>query len=285
MHNFKTLLVFACLAAWLAINPGNAEASAPPNTAGAEQCVECHEAETNIWLNSPHALASESGVHAATCEGCHGDYVEDHPDAGIMQLTVDSSACQDCHESTFGQWEGTIHADAGVQCIGCHLSHSQEFRLSDNNRCGSCHRERQQDFSHSAHGLADVACVDCHVTQPAMAQELAFISTREQTPPDILAPDHDFTAVPDASCIKCHTEEAHTGLMINSKEGIELSHLVSTAERTPILAQKLNASQQLVHTLQVAAPVALGLGISLGAALGIGSFMLFCHYNQRRSNQ
>ena len=65
--------------------------AAPPVASGADQCLDCHENETAAWLDSPHAGAAAAGEIAATCEGCHGPYVEDHPQAGIMKLTLDSS--------------------------------------------------------------------------------------------------------------------------------------------------------------------------------------------------
>jgi formate-dependent nitrite reductase cytochrome c552 subunit len=77
-------------------------------------------------------------VILVTFEDCHGPYVEDHPKTGTMQLTVDSAICETCHTTTFDQWAGSLHAQSGVQCIGCHLSHSQTFRLTDEALCGTC---------------------------------------------------------------------------------------------------------------------------------------------------
>lgn len=283
MLKLTTLVISLCLMTWIGLVTPVSVAAAPPPTAGAEKCVECHENETNIWLNSPHALATENGELAATCEGCHGEYVEDHPDNGYMQLTVDSSTCRQCHASTFDQWETTTHAKSGVQCIGCHMSHSQTFRLSDEARCGSCHRERQQDFDLSAHGLAGTTCIDCHMTETPTPRNVTFISTRAQEA-SIPAPSHDFTAVPEVSCVACHTDNAHTGLMVDDQERANCARVVSSAASAPILADQLDTAQQINQALKFAAPVALGLGISLGAALGIGSFLIFCHYNQRRSD-
>ena len=108
------LVLASCLVLLLSLLLPTALWAAPPIPAGAEKCAKCHTQETDAWQNSPHAKA---GMPGATCEGCHGPYVEGHPEAGTMQLTVDSSICQDCHNSTYAQWQNSTHAQAGVQCI------------------------------------------------------------------------------------------------------------------------------------------------------------------------
>ena len=257
--------------------------AAPPVASGADQCLDCHETETATWMDSPHANAAAAGEIAATCEGCHGSYVEDHPQAGIMKLTLDSSVCVDCHSGTVDQWENTVHAEAGVDCVGCHLSHSQEFRMTDENRCGSCHREVEETLTHSAHGLAEVDCTDCHVNpMPAPANEnLSFISDSPR--PAALAPDHDFTHVANANCLSCHTEDAHSGLPPVEGERVALARLVSQAESAPVLAAKLEASEQANQSLMIIAPLSLGFGVSLGIALVGVLVMVYCYVNRRES--
>lgn len=255
--------------------------AAPPVSSGTDQCGDCHEVETIAWQNSPHANAAANGEIAATCEGCHGAYVEDHPDAGFMQLTVDSSSCQECHSSTFAQWESTTHAEAGVQCIGCHMSHSQEARLSDDAQCGSCHRDRQADFVYTAHGLAEVACTDCHVT-PATAQtNLSLISTAEKT--EASSPDHDFTHVSQQNCVECHTEEAHDGLPPNDADHVAQANLVAMAETVPVLTERLTQVEQSNRSLVVVVPVALGIGLGLGGVMGIVFMLVLAHIQRRHS--
>jgi hypothetical protein len=236
------------------------------------------------WIESPHAIAVGNGEIAATCEGCHGEYVEDHPDAGIMKLTVDSSVCHDCHSDTFGQWEETTHAEAGVQCIGCHMSHSQEARLTDDNRCSACHRDYSAEYAASPHGLSDVACTDCHVIPPLepSGENLSFIASRLE--PNVMAPDHDFTHVSEMSCLGCHTEEVHLGGPPSNAGEVECARLTSTANSVPILASKLESAEAANQTLAYAAPIALGFGITLGAILALGIILTCSYINQRRAN-
>ena len=207
-----------------------------------------------------------------------------------MKLVVDSSLCEECHTSTFEQWQNTTHAEAGVSCMGCHKSHSLQFRLTDSDHCGSCHTERQQDFGMSAHGLADVACIDCHLSSNETATEtaaenVAFISSggTEET---VSAPSHDFTSVSAEDCLECHTSDAHQGLPANSDANhVAQARLASMAGTVPQLTAKLESSERTNQSLMLLTPAALGLGIALGAALGIGSVMLFCYFNQKKGAQ
>jgi hypothetical protein len=260
--------------------------AAPPVSSGPDQCIECHETETNAWMASPHANTLASNEVAATCESCHGEYVEDHPEAGIMKLTINSDTCADCHADTVGQLQNTVHADAGVECIGCHLSHSQEFRVTDDDRCQSCHRESAQVVTHSAHGLADIGCTDCHVNSvpaPTDDKNVSFIS--DHLKPAVEAPDHDFTTVSDASCLGCHTEDAHNGLPALEGERVTQARMVAMAESVPDLTAKIREAEQNNRSLMIMAPLALGFGIALGIALtGVMAMGYFC-INQRRAEQ
>jgi nitrate/TMAO reductase-like tetraheme cytochrome c subunit len=258
------LLVLAGLILPVGINAG------PPAPTGAETCAKCHGEETDAWQDSPHAHAVDetNGALGATCEDCHGVYVEDHPEAGVMQLTVDSSICKDCHASTFEQWEDSIHAKNRVQCIGCHLSHSQEFRVSDDRLCAACHRERLD----TAHGQSGVSCIDCHLS-PTNAHEVALVSTNAEQV-EIPGSTHDFTSVLSKDCVSCHGNEVHrdqTGQVSN----------VWSADDAPAcepeLIAKLENVEQTNKSLMTITPLSLGLGMGVGGMLGI-IFMLALGY-------
>jgi hypothetical protein len=275
----RQLLPVGCLLTLLVfILPGIALAD-PPAPVGAEPCAECHKPETTAWQESPHARASHNneGAVGATCENCHGSYIEGHPDEGVMSLAVDSSGCEECHADTFAQWQGTVHAEASVQCIGCHLSHSQEFRLTDESLCGSCHRERLDDFSHTAHGLAHVACIDCHASSMPTGDPLADISVSQS----MMAPDHDFTTVTSEDCIRCHGQDAHT--LLPAHDQIADAQVVALAESVPELTDRLEAAEASNKTLQIMTPVSLGIGLGIGAVLGIALMVVIGYINQRRS--
>ena len=257
--------------------PAGANA-APPSPAGAETCAECHADETDAWQNSPHAqvVAAEEDTLGATCEDCHGPYVEDHPKAGVMQLTVDSAVCEDCHTGTFQQWEDSIHAQNGVQCIGCHLSHSQEFRVSDDRLCASCHRDRLN----TVHGRSDVSCIDCHLSSTA-TEEIAFISAGGNgeaskagaSVHSIPAASHDFTGVVAKDCVGCHGEDVH-------QQDASQASVLRTPECEPCepeIIAKLENVEQTNKSLMTITPASLGLGMGIGGMLGV-IFMLVIGY-------
>ena len=265
------------------IFPATALANGPT---GAEPCADCHQAETFAWQNSPHALAAaaEAVVPGATCQDCHGPYIEDHPQAGVMQLTVDSVVCQQCHATTFAQWQSSTHAAVGVQCIGCHMSHSQDFRLTDNTLCGACHRQAQAQYQGTPHGLQDVGCTDCHL-EPAGEAAVAMVantdlplslSPHRQNNRNIPAPRHDFTQVAPENCLTCHQLDLHqTQSDCGCPRCMAADKLETVADSVPALTAKLEAAQQTNRSVQYMAPISLGLGLGIGGMLGI-MFMLVC---------
>ena len=281
-HARRYLLWFICLTGLLVLTLPPETFADPPVPPGAEPCIECHEQETDAWQNSPHARASsDDQMPGATCEDCHGQYVDDHPNADVMQLTVDSSICSQCHTSTFSQWEKSRHAEAGVQCIGCHLSHSQEFRLTDEALCGACHRDQLQDFSHSVHARGDVICTDCHLSSTE-GQQLAQVGTGPLSA-TILAPNHDFTTVLASDCAGCHGPDLHQ--LLPNFEPVADARVVAIAGRVPALTAKLETTQQENESLQTLVPVSLGLGIGIGAMLGIVFTLMVGYVYQRRAQQ
>ncbi len=269
----KSLLFLVCLLLIFAL-PARVEA-APP--VGAEACAECHQEETEAWQDSPHAHAVDGQAHivGATCEDCHGLYVEDHPEVDVMQLSVDSSACQECHTSTFQQWEQSIHAQNEVQCIGCHLSHSQEFRLSDEALCAACHRERLD----TAHAQSDVSCIDCHLSSTNRHQEVELASASGTS--GVPAASHDFTAVLSKDCVSCHGQDVHR------EDMAQVSYVSSSTspECQPEIIAKLEATERTNKSLQTMTPVSLGVGLGIGGMLGIIFMLILGCINQNRGQQ
>jgi hypothetical protein len=268
---FRLFTLVGCLLLVFVVLPSATKAGPP---VGAETCAECHVEETEAWQVSPHANAVDDQAHqlGATCEDCHGPYVEDHPEAGLMQLTMDSSVCVDCHTQTFGQWENSMHAQADVQCIGCHLSHSQEARLTDQTLCASCHRSRVD----TAHTQAGVDCIECHLSSAA-ATNVSFNRTGQEAITEIAAASHDFTSVLAQDCLNCHGEEVHQNV---SPEILAVS-AVNRSECDESLAARLDEAKQTNRSLATMAPVSLGLGLGIGAMLGIIIMLVVGYINQR----
>jgi len=299
--------------------PGAVLAGPPdPGYQGPEKCAECHSVETEAWKNSPHAQAmahidqseqmacSEEteteecsclGCHTTdfdpidrtyayggvSCEACHGPYVEGHPKDGVMHLDVDSSICSDCHAETHEQWQDSLHAEAGVQCIGCHMSHSQDFRLTDEALCGACHRDRLEDFAHTAHESSEVGCTDCHLS--ATTHETAALVSIDQSIGRPEAPSHSFTVVSSEACVGCHGQTIHEVVPHDDLSQVANVQLLAMADRAPELANELQAAEETNKSLRVMTLVSLGLGMGVGGMLGIIFMLVVGYVVQGRAKQ
>lgn len=249
-------IVIACSLAVLFCLGAVSVASAQAGQPGAEPCVECHLTETQSWQQSPH------NSQDVTCETCHGAYVPDHPDAGVMQLNADSRICMTCHTTTTGEWRHSKHAQNNVLCTSCHVSHSQDTRLSSEVLCGSCHSEQIDDFTHTAHHSEGVTCIDCH--------------TSTSTNGD--APGHQFTAIDSKACIDCHAATIHEEAGRVGKEAqLQATQLRTTSEE---LGVKLEAAERQNRSLQAVSVVSLGIGLGLGGLLGIAFVLAVLYFNR-----
>lgn len=306
--------VFVLLAALIALLvlalPALAQTGdTPPQDVGPEKCALCHQAEAQEWQTSPHAQAAESIDHDAlvkqcnvntgedctclschttsfdpgtktfsqagvTCEACHGSYVEGHPENGVMQLDVDSSVCSNCHTETHKAWEQTPHAQAGVQCIGCHRSHSQDLRLEDEALCTSCHRDQLQDAGHVAHARSGINCVDCHAKPPA-----AKIDAKAANQPTASS-THQFS-VDTQVCTGCHQEmfQEQTELAMTQPAAGQPAVSPMSAEAAAACEAEAKASQRW---LQGATALSFGLGLGIGGMIGIVFMLILGFIFQRQ---
>lgn len=265
-------VLFACL---LLFNPQTAQAAPPaqaepeiPMTLEEKQGCGCHSLEKESWEMSPHGQLDADGEPVATCATCHGEYVEGHPDEGMIPLATDSSACTDCHEQTAAEWEGTVHAEAGIQCISCHLSHSQDLRVTSDQLCQTCHRDALQDPLHTAHWLGETPCTSCHVAEADFHAQ--GIASSDPAAALQATPRHDFVSVSGRNCLDCHSKDVTVLDGPAQTEFVVRNELMQTASQVPALRSELQNAQQLNRTLGLWQPVSLGLGIGVGGILGIG---------------
>ncbi len=243
-------------------------------------CAACHVQESDAWMTSPHALPSNpemDNTPGATCQDCHGEYVRDHPDDGVMSLTVDSSSCKTCHEETFTHWEDTIHAAAGVQCISCHQSHSQTLRLTDDQLCVSCHRESLDDSMHLAHWETEATCTSCHMTVSYDATAMAA----EGGASLVMVPSHDFVTVMSNNCLECHRQDASRTASPTDQVALKAT-LEAESHQNYILNTKLDAAQRTNRTLGTLSVVTLGVGLGGGGMLGVIFVLFMAHMEKRK---
>lgn len=320
-RTYGRLVLVGYLAVLLGLFPPVTTLAAPPEPghAGPEQCSLCHSTETAAWQNSPHAQALadiEESLQLAcaeeeesadcdclschttdfdpvertydyggvSCEACHGVYVEGHPKEGVMNLDADSSVCSDCHAETYKQWQESPHAQADVQCIGCHQSHSQDFRLVDEALCGACHRDRLESFTHTAHESAEVNCTDCHLSSGPVPEAGALASARQFTSP-AQVPSHSFSVVSSQACVSCHAQTIHEVVPCEDLTQQANAELLATANRVPDLTAKLKASEKAVKNLRVMTLVSLGWGIGIGGIMGVFFVLIVNYASQGRKKQ
>ena len=165
-------------------------------------CAECHDIESEIYLQSSHGQALNLGRdQAATCKDCHGDAHHivpvKNPDSPINRKNI-SKTCAQCHGNVeemkkFGlhqlapieSYEHSVHGLANLEdgstaatCTDCHGSHNllrstePESKLYWKNipqTCGKCHENIAETYSRSVHGMAvsegikdAPTCTDCH---------------------------------------------------------------------------------------------------------------------------
>ena len=269
---FLTLVTprVACAAAPMQ-EPAVPEGAATPEipmTLEEKQGCGCHSLEKESWQMSPHGQVSADGQPVATCATCHGKYVEGHPEKGMIPLATDSSACTDCHEQTAAEWKGTVHAEAGIQCISCHLSHTQDLRVTNDQLCETCHRDSLQDPLHTAHWLGETGCTSCHLADgtPHTGQSVASSDPNAALE---AAPRHDFVSVSSAKCLDCHSKDVTVLNGPIQANFVVRNDLMQTAGQVPQLQAELASAQQANRTLSLWQPVSLGTGIGIGGILGI----------------
>ncbi len=238
-------MVLLCLAASASV------LAAPPaqTQPGDEQCSSCHGPESNAWEKSPHA---QQGVK---CETCHGPYVPEHPDKGVMQLTSDPKVCISCHAETENQWKESLHAKSGINCVNCHVPHAQTTRLSSEKLCCACHSGGSEGMCQTtAHKAAGINCVDCHLSGTVGGTTSG----------------HSFTAVAGQICLDCHNEELHleSSLVPSAFHDANMTAAANCTENTAAVAQVPTMRKQNT-ALQSLAVIMLGVGLGIGMFLGL----------------
>lgn len=264
-----------------------------PMTLEEKQGCGCHTPEKESWQMSPHGQLTVDGQPVATCATCHGEYVDGHPEKGMIPLATDSSACTNCHKQTAEEWKGTVHAEAGIQCISCHLSHTQDLRVTSDQVCETCHRDSVQDPLHTAHWLGEAGCTSCHMAGGTAGSPHGTTQTVASTDPSAAvaamipnAPKHDFVSVSSAKCLDCHSKDVTVLDGPIQTDFVVRNDLMQTANQVPELRAELASAQQVNRALSMWQPVSLGMGIGIGGILGIAFVLVVVRVNRgKRDNE
>jgi len=278
------LILAGCLVVLVSLAlPALAWAEPPrsgPGDTGSEKCAECHPKEMETWSNSPHAqVKMADGSVGVTCEDCHGTYVEGHPQKGMMQLSTDSSVCKACHAKTYEKWAISAHGRLNVQCISCHVAHSQGLRLTDNALCTACHQTPPKDLAHTAHSQAGVVCVSCHASS-ASAQAAAAATPAADTDSG-----HDFMATSSLPCVNCHdkTPASPTTDTVSDRAAAPAAAAMANQPSEPVTTAE--TQERPAQILQIMPFVTLGLGMGIGGILGIVFMLTIGYINHGRAKR
>jgi formate-dependent nitrite reductase cytochrome c552 subunit len=255
--------------------------SGPGDTgSGTPKCAECHPQEMETWSNSPHAQVKlADGSVGVTCEDCHGTYVEGHPEKGLMQLSTDSSVCKSCHAQAYEKWAISAHGRLNVQCIGCHIAHSQGLRLTDNALCTACHQKPPTDLAHTSHSQAGVVCVSCHAsTASAQAAAAAMPAADAES-------DHDFMATSSLPCVNCHDKTPASSTTDTASDRAVGPAAAATANQPSEPVTTAETQERPAQILQIMPFVTLGLGMGIGGILGIVFMLTIGYINHGRAKR
>jgi hypothetical protein len=135
-------------------------------TAGAQNCVECHEEITphivQDWMLSAH---SDNDVD---CSTCHGDAHESADDVAEV-LTVTAETCAECHEERVEQFKRGKHALAWAAMKAMPTTHHKPMELIEGMKgCGGCHKIGMKteaeiaELKRSGSGFGFASCDACH---------------------------------------------------------------------------------------------------------------------------
>ena len=81
------------------------------------------------------------------------------------------------------------------------------------------------------------------------------------------APKHDFTDVSSEDCLACHQEEIHQESLCKHGNTEAHQEMLVAAKGIPELTARLETVKQENRSLQIIAPVSLGLGIGIAPEL------------------
>ncbi len=275
--------------AWgLGVGAAAAQEATPPPTPPPD-CAECHLNVVAAWQTSTHAQAyhdadfqtawqtqksdpqclachttgfvvrtGDYDQPGVTCAACHGQTPANHPPEAVA-VDPGVRVCADCHPTTFGEWETSLHGAQQLACTTCHTPHDQKLRFETSNAlCLNCHNEARTDYAHVSH--PNQMCIECHWHRSV--DETMHVMT------GMLLPTGHDSMVETRTCVECHANLPENAAVVGAESGephpllaarvriSELEAAVQTAE-----AQSENqAATQLITGLIVGALV-MGLGV------------------------
>lgn len=163
--------------------PTNHPEEPMPIDQSAELCGQCHSDARfgwDEWQTSTHFQ------RAMTCSVCHDPHSAGLKTVEGLEVQGSSGLCINCHRDYMTDFPYSIHSQASVECVDCHL---HNFGVE-----GDRDIHTMPDHSFSAN-LA--ACTTCHVDQMhGQTASAALDLTITPTPEPVLAQDETLEAEP-----------------------------------------------------------------------------------------
>ncbi|WP_437287556.1 multiheme c-type cytochrome [Sorangium sp. So ce406] len=202
------------------------EARTPDPSKGLD--VRFDERQSATWTRLPsgtarRAKSPSSGTESATCAFCHSRRETlSQPlrhgapllDSAALELLTAPLYTPDGVMSdevfTYGSFQQSKMAHAGVTCSDCHEPHAGRLRAEGNGVCASCHDPARFDVPAHHHHVANAAatpaaprCVDCHMP----ARTYMGVDVRHDHGFRVPRPDLSVRlGIPDA-CTDCHAQK------------------------------------------------------------------------------
>ncbi|WP_437336045.1 multiheme c-type cytochrome [Sorangium sp. So ce394] len=207
-----------------------AEARTPDPAKGLD--VRFDERQNATWTRLPSGTARRdkglsSGTESATCALCHSrreslsqPFRHGAPllDSAALELLTAPFTTPDGVMSdevfTYGSFQQSKMANAGVTCSDCHDPHAGRLRAEGNAVCASCHDPARFDVpEHHHHRAADAAaapgapaaprCVDCHMP----ARTYMGVDVRHDHGFRVPRPDLSVSLGIPNPCTDCHAQK------------------------------------------------------------------------------
>ncbi|MFZ0392276.1 MAG: DmsE family decaheme c-type cytochrome [Terracidiphilus sp.] len=209
--------------------PGGHEATQQEssNRVSAAACAKCHQEIVKNFDNNPHSRPSPAHRgRGVTCESCHGPD-KAHAEGGAVSLIFDPAraaakdvdeSCQECHEARRAHFEHSVHGNANLSCIDCHVIHGAGasrylLKTEQPELCIQCHSDVKQQFSTPFHHKVQeglINCTDCHDPHGALGENSLPSATWQfmvctKCHGSIAGPFvHEHAAVKAEGCTACH---------------------------------------------------------------------------------
>ncbi|WP_437611075.1 multiheme c-type cytochrome [Sorangium sp. So ce834] len=206
-----------------------AEARPPDPSKGLD--VRFDERQNATWTRLPSGTARRdkgpsSGAESATCALCHSrreslsqPFRHGAPllDSVALELLTAPFYTPDGVMSdevfTYGSFQQSKMANAGVTCSDCHEPHSGRLRAEGNGVCASCHEPARFDVPEHHHHAANAAaapgapgaprCVDCHMP----ARTYMGVDVRHDHGFRVPRPDLSVRLGIPSPCADCHAQK------------------------------------------------------------------------------